>query len=115
MAGEQVDERREDQPPVVASVDLDQGKPPSEVQPPETKPYDPEPHRDRMRGVLALVLLGTLAGTVVFSFVVILWKPDRSKDVHDLLGIVFSPLVALVGAATGYYFGSRDQGPRQQQ
>ena len=91
-------------------VDLDEGQedralhPPAE---PATKPYDPEPHRDKMRGYLAVGLGGILAFTVVFSFLIVLWRPDRTESVLQVLGVVFAPLVALVGAATGYYFGTR--------
>ena len=63
--------------------------------------------RESVRGWIALSLIGLLAATIIVSFILLWIHPDRSKELHDLLALVFGPLVALVGAATGYYFGSQ--------
>jgi hypothetical protein len=73
----------------------------------ETIPYDPTKARESVRGWIALSLIALLATTILVSFVLLWIHPDRSKELHDLLALVFGPLVALVGAATGYYFGSQ--------
>jgi hypothetical protein len=71
-----------------------------------TLPYDPRPQQENVRGAIALFLVGLMAATIIASFVLLWVHPDRSKELHDLLALVFGPVVALVGAATGYYFGS---------
>ncbi|MDQ2835332.1 MAG: hypothetical protein M3Y50_16635 [Acidobacteriota bacterium] len=73
----------------------------------ETVPYDPRPQQENVRGIIALFLVGLLAATIAAAFVMLWLHPDRSRELHDLLALTFGPLVALVGAATGYYFGSR--------
>jgi hypothetical protein len=88
------------------TVDLEEGL--SRPLPPaETKPYDPAPFRDKMRAFLALALVGLLGLTVFLPFLIIWWTPDRANAVHEHLGLVFTPLVALVGSAVGYYFAAR--------
>jgi hypothetical protein len=73
----------------------------------EVVPYDPMKARENVRGWIALSLIGLLAGTILVSFILLWIHPERSKELHDLLALIFGPLVALVGAATGYYFGSQ--------
>ena len=70
-------------------------------------PYDPSKDRESVRGWIALSLISLLAVVVLFSFAFTWAHPDRSRDLHDLLALLLGPLVALVGAATGYYFGSQ--------
>ncbi len=76
----------------------------------EVVPYDPAKARESVRGRIALSLIGLLAATILVSFVLLWMHPDRSKELHDLLALIFAPLVALVGSATGYYFGSQTAG-----
>lgn len=73
----------------------------------QTVPYDPRRYQENVRGIIALFLVGLMAATIAASFILLWIHPDRSKELHDLLALIFGPLVALVGAATGYYFGSR--------
>jgi len=60
-----------------------------------------------MRGLLAGALVLLLAMVVIASFLQQWIHPDRSKELHEWMNLVFSPLVALVGAATGFYFGAQ--------
>ncbi len=101
----------EKQLPVVEPRVEDLGDPlPGPVPPPDVIVYDPSKARESVRGIIALSLIATLGVTILGSFAVIWVHPDRSKELHDLLGLVLGPLVALVGAATGYYFGSQAKG-----
>lgn len=78
---------------------------------PDTGPtYDPSKDRERLRGFIALGLLGLLAAIVVASFVFIFlhYKSDLSK-LKSILDILFAPVVGLVGAATGFYFGEKSK------
>lgn len=74
--------------------------------------YDPRPQEDTARRVIAYVLLGMLAGVLLFSFVslIIAQVKSNKEDVDSLikvLQIILSPLIALVSAATGFYYGSK--------
>ena len=62
-----------------------------------------------MRGWIALVLLAILALIVVVSLLTVAlgWAP--TEDLVRVLGLLFAPIVGLVGAATGFYFGSRKE------
>lgn len=68
--------------------------------------------RERMRGVLA-VMLACLLIIEVIAGVIAMLCPDIVHDeaavgaVKDLLTIVLGPTVALVGAATGFYYGTK--------
>ncbi len=72
-----------------------------------TVPYDPERARENYRGVIALILIGLMAALITATFALFWLHPDRSKDVQQFFSLIFGPVVALVGAATGYYFGSQ--------
>jgi hypothetical protein len=67
----------------------------------------PEAKRENMRGFLAGSLVLLLATVVMASFLQQWIHPDRDKGLHEWMNLVFSPLVALVGAATGFYFGAQ--------
>jgi hypothetical protein len=77
-------------------------------QPPFRKlPYDPGPAREAVRGAIALALIVILAIIVILPLVLLWIHPERANDIHDLLSFLFTPVVALVGSATGFYFGSQ--------
>jgi hypothetical protein len=71
-----------------------------------------ERHREWVRGILAFVLTLLLIIEVGASFYAVL-SPALLHDektinaVKDILTIVMSPTVALVGAATGFYYGTK--------
>jgi hypothetical protein len=51
--------------------------------------------------ILLVVLLAVVMLVVTFKG---LAKMQTVKDVTDFLGVILSPLVGLVGAATGFYY-----------
>src|SRR4051812_36497310 len=73
--------------------------------------------REVMRGLVALALLLLLAGEVFYGLYQIqsiagtsLAKDEKVADariIMDLLNVVIPPTVALFGAATGFYYGTR--------
>lgn len=79
--------------------------------PPQKKPYDPSPHRERMRGIIVLTLLGILAGIIAAAFIALWLEAISSADLQTLLNLVFSPIIGLVGAAAGFYYGGRSEEP----
>ena len=95
-------------PPV---VDLSEQIPPSvDPQTIPTAPFDPEPQRERIRGWIALTLLGMLALVRLLAFIS-MWVEMSAEVLRTLLTIIFGPLVTLVSAATGFYYGSRSSSP----
>jgi hypothetical protein len=76
---------------------------------PGEKLYDPEPHRERMRGALAIGLVAMLGGTILLGYIALWWDWASASEVKDFLSVVMSPLVALAGSAVGFYFGGRSR------
>jgi hypothetical protein len=79
---------------------------------PTLTPVNLARYREWIRSAIAAFLLVILAGVIVASFLVV-FKPKDSVDsalLEKLLAIIFGPLIALVSAATGFYFGSRSEG-----
>ena len=74
---------------------------------PAAVPYNPERARENYRGVIALILIALMGALITASFTLFWIHPDRSKDLQQFFSLIFGPVVALVGAATGYYFGSQ--------
>ncbi len=98
----------DDQKAWVPDTAIDLGDPEPGPEPaPKVVTYDPSKDRESMRGTIALSLIGIFAATIAGAFALVWIHPDRSKELHELLGLILGPLVALVGAATGYYFGSQ--------
>ena len=57
------------------------------------------------RAKLAFALVALLAGIVLSLVLLLAWKRITADDFQKLAGVLISPVVALVGAATGYYYG----------
>lgn len=62
---------------------------------------------DRTRKLLALVLLAILGFEIVAALLSVIFASGTKDAVKEMLGLLFTPTVALVGAATGFYFGQR--------
>lgn len=85
---------------------------------PPTKTFRLEEEREKKRGQIAVLLVRLLVGIVVASFVFTYLRSVTSmeiggiavKDVKEILTMIFSPIVALVGAVTGFYFGGKSEG-----
>lgn len=70
----------------------------------ETGPLEPlESRREWTRAALASGLMALLAAVIL---IILLTK--SAQDAKELLGLVMAPLVGLVGAATGFYYGGKD-------
>jgi uncharacterized membrane protein len=61
--------------------------------------------RERMRGWIALALIGLLAAVLLAAFIGLLTATISAHDLKELLPVFLGPLIALVSAATGFYFG----------
>ena len=73
----------------------------------QQKEYDPRPQEDSARRRIAYILLGLLGIVLLWALVSISVFPLEEDKIVNVLQITLSPLVALVSAATGFYFGSK--------
>lgn len=73
----------------------------------DSTPYDPTRAREHMRGAIAILLLSILAAVILFAFIGLWTMRITIDDTRVVLEILFAPLVGLVGAVTGFYYGSR--------
>lgn len=74
----------------------------------EEKPYNPRKQEDKARRIIAYFLLGLLAFIVAWSLITITIFPDQKENIVDILQIILLPVIALVSAATGFYYGSKN-------
>jgi hypothetical protein len=79
----------------------------SEPAPPNLPPPPTviELQRERMRGILALVLVALLGSVLLSLLFAAIADALTAGEVHDLLDPLITPLVTLVGTALGFYFG----------
>jgi hypothetical protein len=84
------------------------------------KSYDPAPYRENIRGSIALALVWTLV--VLIAIVVLTGLVTEAachakdacstetielKTTRVVIEMVLTPLIGLVGAVTGFYFGEK--------
>lgn len=65
------------------------------------------------RQVIAYLIVGALLFTVVSSFIT-LWaksSPLSSDDIVKVIQAIISPVIGIVGAVTGFYFGEKRSEP----
>ena len=64
-------------------------------------------HLATSRRFIAHWLLAMLSGVLFVSWLTVLLSLAAFEDVQALMTIVFAPMIGLVGAATGFYFGEK--------
>jgi hypothetical protein len=74
--------------------------------------YNPDKARDEARARITYWLLGLLTLLVIGSFVSVfnLDKNPTFENIKALLEVILGPVIALVSAATGFYFGANTVG-----
>jgi hypothetical protein len=87
--------------------------------PPTLVPYDAGPTRERVRSVLALLLMGLVFSEVLgigwmAAYAVVHPNSEFGLDkisglIKDLATLVLTPTIALAGAVMGFYYGSKDR------
>ena len=70
------------------------------------KKYDPRPLDDKARRRMAYVLIALLALQVNALTTMVLIDVIAIEDIKEF-GVIIAPLVALVSAATGFYFATK--------
>ncbi|MFM0649843.1 hypothetical protein PQR14_36475 [Paraburkholderia bryophila] len=121
------DQSKEDQDNAAAIPDMDSGSltavevpldprtAPLPLQRPALRDYDPRPDHDKARrriaywllALLTILLVATVVGTGAFFFL----KPPTSTfdQFKSIVELILTPLLTLVSAATGFYFGSQEK------
>lgn len=65
-----------------------------------------EQAREAMRGYIALALVLTVGGIILGCMLLLGTKSATAADLKDVMSIVFTPIVALLGAVVGFYYGT---------
>lgn len=68
--------------------------------------YDPRPQEDGARRTIAYLLIGLL-WLIVSGILILLGFSTISVDSIKEFGVILSPIIALVSAATGFYYGTK--------
>lgn len=66
-----------------------------------------EEQRELLRGAIAYALLAMLGFVVVAAFITLWFDWGTGEDLETLLTALFAPIIGLVGAVTGFYYGER--------
>jgi hypothetical protein len=69
--------------------------------------WNPGKHLATSRRFIAHWLLAMLSGVLFVSWLTVILGLAAFEDVQALMTIVFAPIIGLVGAATGFYFGEK--------
>lgn len=69
--------------------------------------WNPNKHLATSRRFIAHWLLAMLSGVLFVSWLSVILSLASFQDVQALMTIVFAPMIGLVGAATGFYFGEK--------
>ena len=68
--------------------------------------YDPRPQEDGARRTIAYLLIGLLWLIVSGILILLSFGSIAVGEIKDF-GVVLSPIIALVSAATGFYYGTK--------
>lgn len=74
---------------------------------PAKEPYDPEPQREKIRGRLAVCLIGLFALEVIALFASVIFGWLTIAEAKEMVAILVTPTVGLAGAVTGFYYGGK--------
>ena len=69
-------------------------------------PYDPRPQEDEARRIIAYLLIGLLWVIVGGTFILISFDTISLEHIKEL-AVILGPVVTLVSAATGFYYGTK--------
>ncbi len=75
----------------------------------EAEPYDPRPQEDQARRNIAYCLIGLLFILCLGTFATVWWTKIPVEDTLKIVQILLGPVIALVSAATGFYYGTKSK------
>jgi hypothetical protein len=64
-----------------------------------------EARREWARGAVAIMIVGALLIVVLLSFGMI-FSNRPTSDIKEIVELLIAPVIGIVGAVTGFYFGS---------
>jgi len=70
--------------------------------------YDPRPKEDEARRNIAYMLILLLCGVVIFIFSLLYLEIVKVAEIKEF-SVLIGPLVTLVSAATGFYYGTKSK------
>lgn len=76
--------------------------------PSKGEPWNPARYRERTRGAIAGGLTLLVMLTVIATFITLWLDLATGEELRDILSLLFPPLIGLLGAATGFYYGRSD-------
>jgi hypothetical protein len=74
-------------------------------------PYDPTRDREQVRGWIAIGLTLLVAALVITSLASVLGGWMRVDDLGKIASVLISPLLGLLGAFVGFYYGEQSPAP----
>lgn len=77
-----------------------------EQEPREGGDYDPRPVEDGARRILAFLLIGLLWLIIAAILILVAFETISVRQIKDF-DVLLSPIIALVSAATGFYYGAK--------
>src|SRR5882757_1245188 len=83
---------------------------------PKIKAYDPDEFRDQARKRITYWLLGLLTLLVTYAFggLFLIENKPSFEHLKSLVEMLLGPLIALVSAATGFYFGAQSSKKKEE-
>jgi hypothetical protein len=61
--------------------------------------------RESARGTVAAMIIGALLIVIIASFG-LMFSSRQISDIKDVVELLIAPVIGIVGAVTGFYFGS---------
>jgi hypothetical protein len=83
---------------------------------PRSKAYDPDEFRDQARKRITYWLLALLTLLVTYAFggLFLIENKPSFEHLKSLVEMLLGPLIALVSAATGFYFGAQSSKKKEE-
>lgn len=72
-------------------------------------PYNPEPHRELLRSVIALASLALFAAVVLMLLSAVIFRGQSWSDVQGPAAALLPTVTGVVSAALGFYFFTGEQ------